>query len=210
MSIVSLGNTHNTFRLYPKSSNHRVTIRTKKPLDREKIASYLLVIKATNKVENVSTLVNFTIDVTDVNDNPPRFTKSLYVLNVFSNTSLQTILGRVVAKDKDEGQLKYSISPTPDFVKLNENTGEIKLIKSLRVDAIQTSQYTITATDGLYTTNARLKIDVYPNNVNRPTFEKLSYDIRLSGQAPIDTDVLRESARDPYFGKLGKLTFGIK
>lgn len=189
-----------------------MSIRTQRPIDREKVPSYHLTIKASNKIENVSTLLNITINVNDVNDNPPVFVKSLFVFNVFTNMSVGTTVGQIFAKDHDtgtNGKVRYSMKRKSDLVNLDPSTGVVKLKKQLRVDTVKSFDYQITATDGLYPTTGRLKVEVYPNNVNRPKFQKQSYEVRLNGQVSVGAEVIRVMASDPDFGKLGELTFVI-
>ena len=181
-------------------------------MDREKIPSYPLTIKATNEVENVSSLFNITINVTDVNDNPPVFVKSLFVFNVFSNMSVGATIGRLVAKDKDVGknaEITYTLTTASYPITLHPSTGVVTLKSKPLVDTVETYHYTVMASDGYYTIKSRLKVEVYPNNINRPTFDRQEYKVRLNGQAPSDTEVCRVWARDSDFGQLGELTFQI-
>ena len=162
--------------------------------------------------ENVSSLLNVTINVLDVNDNPPEFLRSLFVFSVFSNMSVGTVIGRMVAKDNDTGaqtKLEYTIKQPSELIEYDKKTGEVTLGENRTVDTVNQFDYDITATDGLFTTKGRLRIVLYPNNINRPVFEKTLYEVSLNGQVPLETEVERIVATDPDYGKLGELTYEI-
>ncbi|XP_028395057.1 cadherin-related tumor suppressor-like [Dendronephthya gigantea] len=206
------GNLAGTFLVYPKTSNWGSFIRLHKKLDRENITSYGVQIRATNLKENVSSLLNVTINVLDANDNPPQFLRSLFVFSVFSNMSVGSVIGRTVAKDNDTGaqtKLEYAIKQPSKLISYDKRTGEVRLEEKRTVDTVNQFDFDITATDGLFSTKGRLRIVLYPNNINRPVFEKTSYEVRLNGQVTLGTEVLRIVATDPDYGKLGELTYVI-
>ena len=43
--------------------------------------------------------------VLDTNDNGPIFQSELYVFNVFENSTQTSVIGNVMAEDRDEGSL---------------------------------------------------------------------------------------------------------
>ncbi|XP_061541488.1 LOW QUALITY PROTEIN: protocadherin alpha-8-like [Phycodurus eques] len=79
--------------------------------------------------------IQILINVLDVNDNSPLFSKSLYKVRVVENADIGTQLLRLSASDLDDGvngQLTYSFAErgrfNPDHVfALDENTGEISV-----------------------------------------------------------------------------------
>ena len=68
-----------------------------------------------------------TVNILDINDNPPVFDKSEYKVNVNDSVAIGTNLVTVTANDADEGKnaiLDYSIANGLDTVfKINSNTG---------------------------------------------------------------------------------------
>ena len=68
------GDTNNTFELSRTVSKENFTLRNRIPLDYETINSYLLTLLAINQDTNKTTTVNVTVNISDVNDNPPIFT----------------------------------------------------------------------------------------------------------------------------------------
>lgn len=58
----------------------------------------------------------FTVTITDVNDNYPRFTKEEYQFKVSEDATTSTIVGRVTAIDLDTGFnsiIEYGLQPSP-------------------------------------------------------------------------------------------------
>ncbi|KAJ3602133.1 hypothetical protein NHX12_029892 [Muraenolepis orangiensis] len=79
-------------------------------LDRETQDRYELVVKATDmagQMGGLSGSTTVTIVITDVNDNPPRFTQSeckMYQFTVSEGATVGTSVGRVIAMDADMGE----------------------------------------------------------------------------------------------------------
>lgn len=72
-------------------------------LDREKKVEYNLVAKATDGGGR-SCQADILLMVQDMNDNPPRFSSSHYEVTVFDNTTVQTPVVVIYAKDPDTGE----------------------------------------------------------------------------------------------------------
>jgi hypothetical protein len=82
-----------------------------------------------------------------VNDNPPVFDRSIYQQSIPENEKIDTIILQIHATDRDEGEnsrISYSIDDQSSTFRINENTGEIFLIKSLDYEKIRS--YTISIT----------------------------------------------------------------
>ncbi|XP_021374408.1 protocadherin-15-like isoform X2 [Mizuhopecten yessoensis] len=90
-------------------NNNTASLYTLLPLDREMRDSYHFHVMATTSgVERL--LANVTLDVLDVNDNRPCFSRSMYNITVNANSPALTTLLAVRATDFDTGsQLVYSI-----------------------------------------------------------------------------------------------------
>ncbi|XP_059848398.1 cadherin-8 [Hypanus sabinus] len=92
---------------------HTGVIRTAlSNMDREAREEYLVVIQAKDMgghMGGLSGTTTVTITLTDVNDNPPKFTQSLYHLSVLENMPVGEVAGRVKANDRDVGQNARSL-----------------------------------------------------------------------------------------------------
>ena len=54
-------------------------------------------------------LLQVTILITDINDHPPYFDKTLFNITIFEDETLDTILAQVVASDVDSSVLTYEL-----------------------------------------------------------------------------------------------------
>ncbi|KAM4636899.1 cadherin-23 [Discoglossus pictus] len=135
--FIAAGNTGNNFQLTPEG---KLTVL--QDLDREKEPYYSLIVKASsNKNWKVrkslrssttfdpstdSTLQELRIYLEDINDQPPRFTKSEYTAGVATDAKVGSELIKVLALDNDVGNnslVFYSILGIR-YIKLNSNDTE--------------------------------------------------------------------------------------
>jgi hypothetical protein len=109
-------------------------------LDREKVASYSLVIEASDGVHKSTAIVN--VNVKDVNDNAPMFTKSKYSFDVPENTPKGTTVSAVTASDPDaadNGKITFTYA-TPygqDIFALDPKTGIITVNGRLNYEQVR-------------------------------------------------------------------------
>ncbi|RWS15474.1 hypothetical protein B4U79_12965 [Dinothrombium tinctorium] len=93
-------------------------IRTNKNLDRESVASYELIAYAVDRGSPaLSTSVPITVQIEDINDNPPRFNADKIQFYVPENSPIGWVIGEVIAVDPDQGEnarIEYSIVGGPD------------------------------------------------------------------------------------------------
>ncbi|CAL7951403.1 unnamed protein product [Xylocopa violacea] len=117
-------------------------VSTNKVFDREgddgKFVS--VTVKATDQGEpSLEGVCSFTVEITDVNDNPPLFDRQRYVENVKQDASIGTNILRVSASDEDadnNGAITYSLSsPNNDqgleYFEIQPESGWIVLKKPL-------------------------------------------------------------------------------
>ncbi|KAK4297300.1 hypothetical protein Pmani_030268 [Petrolisthes manimaculis] len=93
-------------------------IRTTRQLDREAVDKYNLVALAVDSgAPEKSSSVTVTVDVDDVNDNPPLFKTDRIQLYITENSPVGSTVGEVRAEDPDVGanaHIQYSIIGGPD------------------------------------------------------------------------------------------------
>lgn len=85
--------------------------------------------------------------MSSVNDNPPIFDRSIYQRSISEDQTLDRVILQIHASDRDEAdneQISYTIDDSSSTFRINENTGEIFLIKSL--DYEKTRSYSISVT----------------------------------------------------------------
>ncbi|OCT88405.1 hypothetical protein XELAEV_18017036mg, partial [Xenopus laevis] len=123
------------FKLLSSSGNFYKIITTSN-LDRENTSHYNITIQAMDKGSPpLSFRKTITLDVLDINDNPPLFEKSSYVAYVPENNQPGASIYSIQAIDKDiveNGKLLYSIitnntdeMPSISYVSINPVTGVI-------------------------------------------------------------------------------------
>uniref|UniRef100_A0A8C5W6C9 Cadherin-23 n=1 Tax=Leptobrachium leishanense TaxID=445787 RepID=A0A8C5W6C9_9ANUR len=140
--FIAAGNQDNNFKLFPEG---RLTVLQN--LDREKEPYYTVIVKASSnknwkplrslRASQIydpsvdSTLQEVRIYLEDINDQPPRFTKSEYTAGVATDAKVGSDLIKVRAVDSDVGNnslVYYSILGI-HYIKLNSNdTKEVKNI----------------------------------------------------------------------------------
>ena len=160
-----------------------------KPLDREKVHTYPLKIKASDQGSPpLSSTITFTLSVEDVNDNLPRFLSYIYQVNVSENVDVAHVL-KVKATDLDSGQLKYSLPPgfANDLFIINESTGQILTNSGLDREKQQMYELTVYVQDHgypLYTDSATVKINVTDKNDNVPIVLQNVYEVKVLENSP--------------------------
>lgn len=107
------------------------------PLDYETVKSYELVIRAQDQgIPQQSAVVNVTLNVFDINDNPPEFDNQLYAADIPEDITVMSTILQVHAKDKDSGanaRITYEIADSqrvPQF-EINRKSGEIYVKSAL-------------------------------------------------------------------------------
>ncbi|XP_040200811.1 protocadherin gamma-B5-like [Rana temporaria] len=174
------------------SSNSFYTIVTTSAMDREKVSNYNITIVATDRGSlPLSSQKTIKLEISDVNDNPPLFEKSIYVAYVQENNLPGFSVYSIHASDDDAGdnaKIIYSISNknTEDpamssCFSLNIDTGVIYAQRSF--DYEQHNEYVIevTAKDSGHpslSSNTTITIKVIDQNDNAP---KLLYPSPESG-----------------------------
>ncbi|XP_041845371.1 protocadherin gamma-A6-like isoform X11 [Melanotaenia boesemani] len=134
------------------------SIITDSVLDRESISEYNLTINVSDQGSpSLSSSKSIHIKVSDVNDNPPRFPKSEYSLNVPENNSPGFSVFTLSASDVDWGQnarVSYFLEEkeingvaVSSLVSVNSDSGIINTIKSLDYEQIKSFKFNVTARD---------------------------------------------------------------
>ena len=121
-------------------------------LNYEKDKNYLLLVEARDDVTKRSVVVGVNITITDVNDNPPKFSRKQYTTNVPEDVSIGTTILQVTASDDDSGmngRVVYSIDSGNDknSFMINGTTGEIVTVKTLDYENMKRHLLSVQATD---------------------------------------------------------------
>ncbi|XP_040297313.1 LOW QUALITY PROTEIN: protocadherin gamma-C5-like [Bufo bufo] len=169
------------FKIQPMSQ--RYALVTSGHLDREKLSQYTIKLTASDLGSpSLSSQITISLNISDVNDNPPAFLHNVYNAFIAENNEAGRLLCSVSATDPDEGSnanLIYSInerhihgSPVSSFVYINSNTGNIYAQRSFNYEQFQVLQITARVEDSgspKLSSNVSVFIFVLDTNDNSPT-----------------------------------------
>ncbi|KAL6048614.1 hypothetical protein STEG23_002299 [Scotinomys teguina] len=169
------------FILKPTFKNF-FTLLSEKALDRESTAEYNVTITVTDMgTPRLTTQHTITVQVSDVNDNAPTFTKTSYTLFVQENNSPALHIGTISATDSDSGSnahITYSLLPTHDpqlaldsLISINADNGQLFALRALDYETLQTFEFHISATDQgspALSSQALVRVLVLDTNDNAP------------------------------------------
>ncbi|XP_026231627.1 protocadherin-8 [Anabas testudineus] len=224
--ISLLGHEHFTLQ---QAYGDTFMIVTTTTLDREKTPEYNLTVVAEDLGSPpFKTVRQYTIRVTDENDNAPLFSKSLYEVAVLENNIPGSYVTTVVARDPDVGKnakVSYKLidsevpggSPVSTYVSVDSVSGSLYTLRSFDYETLQQIELVIQAEDRgspSLSSTSTIRIKVVDQNDNYPyfTFPVLlndSADIPLPFNAPAGYLALRVSAEDDDEGVNGELSYQI-
>ncbi|XP_069619763.1 protocadherin gamma-C5-like isoform X21 [Ranitomeya imitator] len=169
------------FKIQPMSQ--RYALVTSGHLDREKLSQYTIILTASDLGSpSLSSQITISLNISDVNDNPPAFLHNVYNAFIPENNEAGRLLCSVSAVDPDEGDnahLIYSIaeshihgSPVSSFVYINSDTGNIYAQRSFDYEQFQVLQITARVEDSgspKLSSNVSVFIFILDTNDNPPT-----------------------------------------
>ncbi|NXX87890.1 CAD12 protein, partial [Centropus bengalensis] len=202
------------FSIDPKTG----VIRTALPnMDREVKEQYQVLIQAKDMGGQLGGLAGTTtvnITLTDVNDNPPRFPKSIFHLKVPETSLVGSAIGRIRAVDPDFGknaEIEYNIVPGDGGnlfdITTDQNTqeGVIKLKKPLDFETKKVYTFKVEASNlhldhrfhsvGPFKDTATVKINVLDMD-EPPVFSKPMYTMEVYEDTPVGTIIGAVTAQD--------------
>uniref|UniRef100_A0A8B9X8Z2 Protocadherin Fat 4 n=1 Tax=Bos mutus grunniens TaxID=30521 RepID=A0A8B9X8Z2_BOSMU len=196
------------------SINHATgEIRSIRPLDREKISQYVLIVKSSDRGSpSQSTSVKVIINILDENDNAPRFSQ-IFSAHVPENSPLGYTVTRVTTSDEDIGVnaiSRYSIMDTSLPFTINPSTGDIVISRPLNREDTDRYRIRVSAHDSGWTVSTDVTIFVTDVNDNAPRFSRPSYYLDCPELTEIGSKVTQVSATDPDEGSNGQVFYFIK
>ncbi|XP_075131436.1 protocadherin gamma-B5-like isoform X24 [Leptodactylus fuscus] len=172
-------------------------------------------------IENPLTFYTITIEIQDVNDNAPTFSKKYFEIGISESTLPGVHFPLENAEDPDLGTnsiQSYSLTSN-EWFSLGERTTkdgikypEVILEKSLDREKQSYYELILSASDGgkpPKTGTAIIKITVQDFNDNFPTFLKDTYHIRLPEDSPVGSLVGNVNATDEDEGTNGLVTYSF-
>ncbi|XP_042694937.1 protocadherin-8 isoform X2 [Centrocercus urophasianus] len=203
-------------------------IVTTAALDRERIPEYNLTVVAEDLGSPpFKTVRQYTVRVSDENDNAPLFAKPLYEVAVPENNPPGAYITTVVARDPDlghNGKVTYRLletqvmgAPISTYVSVDPATGAIYALRTFNYEILKQLDLRIQATDGgspQLSSSTLVKVRMVDQNDNppiiiHPVLSNGSVEISVSSKTSRDALVAQIKARDADDGANAELTFAF-
>ncbi|KAM4614092.1 neural-cadherin-like [Discoglossus pictus] len=198
------------------------------PLDYETTKNFILKIRAQNVAPvPLAAFTTVYINVTDVNDNVPFFTSSIYEATVTEGLQIGTLVLQVSAYDQDlglNGEITYSIledrSGDHALFHVDAHTGSIYTASVFDREAKGSYLLEIKSSDGSESARpgkhgqpnsdtAYVRIFISDVNDNKPSFTQSDYYVNVDENQDVGSVILTVSANDQDEGMNGKIRYQI-
>ncbi|GAB1603637.1 protocadherin-17-like [Argonauta hians] len=200
---------HNKFQLLMLGSKE-YKVNLKNPVDREQQDHYDITISCRDQGSpSLQSKRKFSIQVVDVNDVPPKFTKSTFKFLTYENKKANFPIGFINATDPDlgpGGQLTYSLLTNNkyNFPFQITNYGFISTRKQLDHEIKNIYKFQVLVKDNgkpSFNSTANVYIEVMDENDNAPSFSfpsvnPFSLDVHYYPNKKMNITVLRAFDRD--------------
>ncbi|KAM6924078.1 protocadherin alpha-3-like isoform 7-T7 [Xenentodon cancila] len=177
-------------------------------LDREIVSHYNITIAASdNGSPPISSTTVINVEISDINDNAPRFLKDKINIYVKENSKVGTIIAKATAQDPDtdkNAKLTYSLFdsrpqkiPVLTVMNINSETGDIVSLQSFNYEELKIFQFKVQATDSgvpPLSSNVTVNVFILDENDNSPTILT-----PYSDQGTAYTETIPYSAEAGYF-----------
>lgn len=201
--VYSLEGGNRAFRIDARTG----TILVNGPLDRETVAVYDVIVKATDRspLNPLSTAVPVKIKIYDTNDNPPIFQPDFFAIHVPEDIPISSVLLTVTAIDPDDtdrSSVRYNlVSDATDMFDIDRLTGAIRLKAPLDYETRQTYNLTVRARDtSISAMSSQCTVIVHVTDVTEnfyaPVFEDFVYSLSVTENQPAGTLVGKVKATD--------------
>ncbi|XP_038157751.1 protocadherin alpha-3-like isoform X14 [Cyprinodon tularosa] len=177
------------------------------PLDREIHDSYnVTIIAYDDGVPSLSSNSVINIQVSDVNDNAPRFLDSAINIYVKENNPVRERIFIISAVDPDmneNARVTYSLEgdsktiPATSFININSDTGEIVSLQSFNHEELKIFQFRVKATDSgvpPLSSNVTVNLCILDENDNNPAVLA-----PYSEHGSVNSETIPYSAEAGYF-----------
>uniref|UniRef100_A0A3B4FYI0 Protocadherin-8 n=1 Tax=Pundamilia nyererei TaxID=303518 RepID=A0A3B4FYI0_9CICH len=218
---------HDHFKLRQAYEDSYMIV-TAAALDRERISEYNLTVMAEDfGSPPLRKITQYTIRLTDENDNAPHFAKAVYEVSVVENNAPGAYITTVEATDADlgnNGKITYRLvesvimgSPVNTFVSLNSVSGSIYALRSFNYEVMKQLDVHIQASDGgspQLQSRAVIRLKIIDQNDNQPSIiepplYKGSAEVFLPKDAPAGYVVTQIKATDADEGINAQLSYKI-
>ncbi|XP_029021012.1 putative protocadherin beta-18 [Betta splendens] len=172
------------------------------------------VLKVDLVLENPLELHRVSLHIQDVNDNSPKFKKSLIEMEIRESAEKGNRFSIEEAHDADIGQngvQRYILQKNDNFI-LSVDSNRVELVLEHKLDREKQNEMNLllTAVDGgspQRSGTVVIHVTVLDANDNAPVFSQAVYKATLPENSPLDTTVIIVSATDADEGVNGDVTY---
>ncbi|XP_060892631.1 neural-cadherin-like [Labrus mixtus] len=216
------------FYLSPNREDGSASILVSEPLDYETTPFFSLRVRAQNVAAvPLAAFTTVYINVTDVNDNVPFFTSSIYEASVTEGAQIGTSVLQVSSHDKDlglNGEITYSLlsdsSGDHHLFRIDPNLGIICTEAVFDREARSSYLLEVQSEDGQESARpgknkqpnsdtAYVRVFISDVNDNKPVFAQRLYEVGVDEDADVGLAVVTVSANDEDEGANAKLRYQI-
>ncbi|XP_045202941.2 protein dachsous-like [Mercenaria mercenaria] len=216
---VSLQGGDSRFKL-ESTSSRTFKLLVDKSLDRELKAAYnLTIVAADSGSPPLSASKSFLLQIQDINDNAPVFSKNQYEAVVDEMSEPESSVISVTATDKDIGdnaRISYYIENTAggnsDWFQVDPNSGLVTTRGQVDCEVNSHPSFWIVAKDhGTPTRSSSVSVVVSVRDINdkEPTFDQSLYHASVSENKDVGECFLEVNAVDPDCGVNGNIVYSI-
>ncbi|XP_053106751.1 protocadherin beta-16-like isoform X9 [Hemicordylus capensis] len=210
-------------RQYFELDSHSGNMVIKDTMDRETLCGQTdpCILYSEIVLENPFQLYRIEVQIEDVNDNSPKFSKKQFLFEIPEQTPRNTRFPLELAQDLDKGEnavQNYTLSPNEHF-RLDVQShsdgskyAELVLEKPLDREKDPQLFLILSAVDGglpKRTGTTQIIIDVLDNNDNVPQFSQSLYKIKIPENTQLDTLVTKIEASDKDLGSYAHITYSF-
>ncbi|KAM8847870.1 protocadherin beta-16-like [Synchiropus picturatus] len=174
------------------TNNDFYTLVTDGELDRESASEYNISVSCSDEgVPSLSSSVTLTLQISDVNDNPPVFERSSYEAYIVENNTPGLSIFTVRATDADWNQnarVSYILEDSSvngvsvsSYVSVSADSGVVHAVRSFDYEQIKDFEFWVKAQDGAsppLSSNVTVKILIQDQNDNPP---QVLYPVQTGG-----------------------------
>ncbi|XP_060713609.1 cadherin EGF LAG seven-pass G-type receptor 2 isoform X1 [Tachysurus vachellii] len=216
-NILNSNGSNDVFEIDSRSG----VIRTRGPVDRETVESFMLLVEANDQGRTPgprSSTVSVHIVVEDDNDNAPQFSEKRYIVQVPEDLTPNTEILQVNATDQDHGSnavVHFSIMSgnTRGQFYIDAQTGKLDLVSQLDYETNKEYTLRIRAQDGgrppLSNISGLVTVQVLDVNDNAPIFVSTPFQATVLENVPLGYSVIHIQAVDADSGDNSRLDYQL-
>ncbi|XP_055329459.1 protocadherin beta-1-like [Paramacrobiotus metropolitanus] len=201
-----------------QQSDDTYAIITSKMLDREKREDYLLELTARDQGKpSLESRTTLQILVGDVNDSPPVFDRSTYLIKVRESAKIGTEIVSLRVQDRDSSpdnqQVRYRLLEPSSLFSIDDKRGVISLQSTLDRetlgDMIQLAVEAFDPEKPAFRSQAAVVVEVLDENDNAPEWSTAVYEFDIHNDLRRGTVLGSVHASDSDFGNNAIITYYI-